>query len=63
MTGSPSRASSKSLFQELKILTIPSQYILSLITFLLNNLHYYTFKSSVHETNTRKQNTASYTNS
>jgi hypothetical protein len=34
------------------ILTMPSQYILSLITFLANNLEYFTFQSSIHEIKT-----------
>ena len=44
MTGSPTRVSCKPLFQIFRILTMPSQYILLLIIFLVNNLHYYTFK-------------------
>jgi hypothetical protein len=53
MTGSIFRASCKSLFKTLRILTMPSQYILSLMTFLANNLEYFTFQSSIHEINTR----------
>ena len=32
---------------------MPSQYVLSLMTFLANNLEYFTFQSSIHEINTR----------
>jgi hypothetical protein len=55
MTGSTSRASCKPLFKTLGILTLPSQYILSLITFLAKNLEYFTFQSSIHEINTRRK--------
>jgi hypothetical protein len=48
MTGSTFRASCKPLFRTLGILTMPSQYILSLMTFLANN-----FQSSIHEINRR----------
>jgi hypothetical protein len=51
MSGAKSRVSCKPLF---KILTLPSQYILSLMTFLAHNLEYFTFNSSVHNINIRK---------
>jgi len=54
MTGSPTRVSCKPLFQKLGILT-NTQYILSFMMLLVNNLHYYTFKSSIHEINKRKK--------
>jgi hypothetical protein len=53
MTGCIVRASCKPLFKTLGILTMPSQYILSLMTFLANNLEYFTLQSSIHEVNTR----------
>jgi hypothetical protein len=53
MTGSTSRASCKPLFKTLGILTMLSQYILSLMTFLANTLEYFTFQSSIHGKNTR----------
>jgi hypothetical protein len=55
MTGAKSRVSCKPLFKTLEILTLPSQYILSLMTFLAHNLEYFTFNSSVHNTDTRKR--------
>ena len=55
MTGSTFRASHKPLFKTLEILTMPSQYILSLMTFLANNLEYFSFQSSIHEINTRRK--------
>jgi hypothetical protein len=55
MTGSTSRASCKPLFKTLGILTMPSQYILSLMSLLANNLEYFTFQSSIHEINTRRK--------
>ena len=53
MTGSTIRTSYKRLFQELKILTLTSQYILSLMRFLSSNLDIFPFNSSVHSINTR----------
>jgi len=53
MTGSPTRATCRKLFLKLKILTLTSQYILSLMRFLLSNLNTFTFNSSVHNKNTR----------
>ena len=53
MTGSPSRATCRTLFCELKILTLTSQYILSLMRFLSSDLDFFTFNSSVHNINTR----------
>jgi hypothetical protein len=53
MTGSIFRASCKPLFKTLGILTMPSQYILALMTVLANNLEYFNFQSSIHEINIR----------
>jgi len=53
MTGSTSRISCKTLFQKLEILTLTSQYILSLMRFLSSNLEIYKFNISVHNINTR----------
>jgi hypothetical protein len=55
VTGSKSRVPCKRLFKALEILTLPSQYILSLITFMIYNIEYFTFNSSVHSFNTRKK--------
>jgi hypothetical protein len=55
MTGARSTASSKPLFKALEILTLPSQYILSLMTFLVHELQYFTFNFSIHNINTRKK--------
>jgi len=55
MARSPTRVSCKPLFQKLRILVMQSQYILSFMTLLVNTLHYYTFKSTIHEINTRKK--------
>jgi hypothetical protein len=52
-TGSSTRTTCKMLFRKLKILTLISQYILSLMRFLLSNLDIFTFNSSVHNINTR----------
>jgi hypothetical protein len=53
VTGSTSRISCKALFQKLEILTLTSQYILSLMRFLSLNLEIYKFNTSVHNINTR----------
>jgi hypothetical protein len=44
MAGSMPRTSYKSLFKTLEILTIPSQYILLLMTFLISNLEHITLQ-------------------
>ena len=53
MTGSTSRISCRTLFQKLQILTLTSQYILSLMRFLSSNLEIYKFNASVHNISTR----------
>jgi hypothetical protein len=53
MTGSSSRATCRMLFCKLNILTLTSQYILSLMGFLSSNLDFFTFNFSVHNINTR----------
>jgi hypothetical protein len=53
MTGSSKRTTCKGLFLKLKILTLTSQYILSLMRFLSSNLDFFTFNSTVHNINTR----------
>jgi hypothetical protein len=47
MNGSESRRSRKPLFQSLEVLTLPLQYILSLIKFLSHNLEIYAFNCTV----------------
>jgi glutathione peroxidase-family protein len=46
---------SKPLFRKLKILTLTSQYILSLMRFLTSNMGKFTFNSSIHNFNTRQR--------
>jgi hypothetical protein len=53
MTGYSTRGSCKMLSWKLKILTLISQHILSLMRFLSSNLDIFTFNSSVHNINTR----------
>jgi hypothetical protein len=55
MTGSRPRTSCKPLFQSLGILTLPSQYILSLMEFLLQNQEVFTSNIEVHNINTRNK--------
>jgi hypothetical protein len=53
MTGSTSRISCRTLFKKLQILTLTSQYILSLMRFLSSNLEIYKSNTLVHNMNTR----------
>jgi hypothetical protein len=53
MTGSTSRTVCRTLFRNLGILTLTSQYILSSMRFFSSNLETYTFNTSVHNINTR----------
>jgi len=55
MIGSRPKISCKPPFQSLGILTITSQYILSLMKFLLQNLEKFTFNTEVHNINTRNK--------
>ena len=55
MTGSQPETSCKPLFQSLKILTIPSQYILSLMKFLLQHQEMFTSNIEVHNINTKNK--------
>jgi hypothetical protein len=48
LTGTKSRVACKRLFRALLILTLHSQYILSLMTSLAHNLEYLTFNCLVH---------------
>jgi hypothetical protein len=52
-TGSTSRIACRMLFRKLEILTLTSQYILSLMRFLSSNLETYTSNTSIHNMNTR----------
>ena len=55
MTGSRPRTSCKPLFHSLGILTVLSQYILSLMNFVLQNKERFTLNIEVHNFNTRKK--------
>ena len=56
MVGAGYRDSCRELFKELKILTLSSQYILSLLLFVVQNRGYFTSNSSFHNINTRQKN-------
>jgi hypothetical protein len=45
----------KPILKVLEILTVPAQYILSLMTFMTHNLGYFTFNFSVHGINKRNK--------
>ena len=49
------RESCRALFKELKILTLSSQYIFSLLFFIVNNRDYFVSNSVYHNINTRQQ--------
>jgi hypothetical protein len=55
MTGSNSRTFCKPLFRSLEIITLTSQYILSLMKLLLQNMANYTCNFTVHGINTRNK--------
>jgi hypothetical protein len=55
MVGINHRNSCRPVFKELNILTLASQYILSLMTFVKNNLELFTFSCTVHNKLTRNR--------
>ena len=55
MTASNVRTSCRPLFPMLGIMTLPSQYIFSLMRFLSRNLEFYTFNSTIYNYNTRNR--------
>jgi len=56
MMGCGHRESCRKLFVELKILPLASQYIVSLLLFVVNNRNYFTPNSIFYESNTRHRN-------
>ena len=56
MMGCGYRESCRNLFVELKILPLASQYILSLLLFVVNNRSYFIPNSAYHDSNTRHKN-------
>jgi hypothetical protein len=55
MSGSSRRTPCKPLFQKLKILTLTSLYVFSMMRFVSSNLNKFTFSSSVHSFNIRQR--------
>ena len=55
MVGAHPRISCRKLFTELEILTVPSQYIYSLMSFFIGNQEKFQTNSSVHNINTRNK--------
>jgi hypothetical protein len=53
MMGMKHRESCRPAFTKLNILTLASQYILSLMIFMINNLEHFTFNYSVYKRSTR----------
>ena len=56
MMGCGYRESCRKLFMELKILPLTSQYIFSLLVFVVNNRNYFTPNSAIYDSNTRHKN-------
>jgi hypothetical protein len=54
ITGIGNRSSCKQSFIALKILTLPSLYIYSLLCFVVDNMDQYCFVSDIHDRNTRQ---------
>ena len=52
MAGAQCRTSRRSLFRQSEILTVPSQYILSFISFIINIHEIFQTNSSIHNINT-----------
>jgi hypothetical protein len=52
--GQANRDSCRNLFKELKILPFVSQYIFSLLIFVVNNSDQYLINSEIHSINTRQ---------
>jgi hypothetical protein len=55
MVGAHPRTSCRRLFKKLDILTVPSQYIYSLMSFFIGNQENFQTNSSVHNINTRNK--------
>jgi hypothetical protein len=56
ITGCRRRDSCRNLFKKLKILPLQSQYILSILLFVVNNKNKFKIISDVHHINTRQKN-------
>jgi hypothetical protein len=56
MMGCGYRESCRKLFKELKILPLSSQYIFSLLLFVVNNTDYLVSNNAYHSNNTRQRN-------
>ena len=56
LTDTPGRDSCRHLFKQLQILTLPSQYIYSLLIFVVKNGDLFSFNSEVHNLHTRLKN-------
>jgi len=56
MMGCGYRESCRGLFVELKILPLASQYIFSLLLFVVKNRNYFTSNSAIYDSNTRHRN-------
>jgi hypothetical protein len=54
MTNCSTRVSCRSLFRRLEILPLASQYILSLLRFIINNTNHFTLNSDKHNLNLRR---------
>ena len=53
MTNKSKRDSCRYLFNQIQLLTLPSQYIFSLFIFVVKNKDLFLFNSEIHNVNTR----------
>lgn len=53
MMGMKQRDTCRPVFKKLNILTLASQYILSLMIFMISNLEHFTFNCAIHNKSTR----------
>jgi hypothetical protein len=60
ITNCRSRDSCRKLFKKLKILPLPSQYVFSLLLFVLKKREQFKFNSEIHSINTRYNNNFHY---
>jgi len=55
MAGAQRRTLCRNLFTQLEILPVPHQYVLSLMSFIINNQEIFQTNSSIHKINTRNK--------
>jgi len=56
LTNTPNQDSCRPLFKQLQILTLPSQYLYSLLVFVIKNRDLFSLNSDIYNLNTRSKN-------